>query len=499
MILLGAFLASVLPAAPVRADDCPAFLLARGDDGVKIPQERVPAGEVRVWTAGVGAEVLDLVLPVGPGGSGSLLKRGETVLYAVRCTGAGVSVQLRYPDHPDSRQVDRPLRTLDDLRSQDVRVSVVEGSGERSAFVIEAYDRVVADHGGPVQNLLADAIPLAPGDVVVTTDTYPGQATPVGVPAVGEVALDVSGHLYTRGAVPGGEAAWFLVDTGGAGSLVARSFLPDGLPVEPVHTLEYSARGVRELEYAPGGATGQVAGVLGQATLPRLVLGAGGNGRGSTTAGTIELADVQVAVVDTMPDLFDRPVAGIVGIDLLERTGRVIFRLPPDAEGSGRLRLAPSDASGPATEGAFEVPFTVVNRHLTLSAILGGGPDPDGVREYPAHFILDTGAPGVLLDQETAEAAGVLGRGEAREVGGLDGGKAASSACVIPRITVAGTTFETVSCRTASLPVFAPFRGGDRGIGLLGNAFLGRFERVEIDFARERVRFVPRHAEATGR
>jgi hypothetical protein len=61
------------------------------------------------------------------------------------------------------------------------------------------------------------------------------------------------------------------------------------------------------------------------------------------------------------------------------------------------------------------------------------------------------------------------------------------------------TVFEGVACRSAELPVFAPFRGGDEGVGLLGNAFLGRFEQVEIDFAEGTVRFVPRRAEATGR
>jgi len=116
---------------------------------------------------------------------------------------------------------------------------------------------------------------------------------------------------------------------------------------------------------------------------------------------------------------------------------------------------------------------------------------------HPAHLLLDTGAPGLLLDRETATLAGVVDRGERPDVGGLDGGKTTSSACEVPRLTVGSATFEAVPCRTALLPVLASFRGGEQGIGLLGNAFLGRFAEVEIDFGRRRVRFVPRGEEAS--
>jgi len=454
-----------------RADDCPVFLLARGPDGASLRREIVPQGETRVWTTGAGSDLLDLVLPVGPGGSGSLLKHDETALSVVRCTEEGVSHRLRYPD---GRQVERPVRALDDLRSQDIRVSVVEEGGARSAFVIEAYDRVTADDGGPVQNLLADAVTLSPGDVVVTTDTYPRR---VSARVAGVVELEVSGHLFARGSLPGHEAAWFLVDTGGAETLVTRSFLPGDVEVEPAHRVEYSARGRRELEYAPGGATGQVEGILGHATLPRLAFG------------TIELEDVQVAVAESLPDLFDRPVAGILGLDLLERGERLILRLPANARGVGELELtaiAPSEGIAP---DSFEIPFTVANRHLTVAGGLG---------DQVAHFVLDTGAPDVFVDRETARAAGLPERGGERRARGIDGGSVASSACEIPRLTLEGASFQSVPCRTGPLPVFASFRGAEQGIGLIGNSFLGRFEQVMIDFGRERIRFVFRPTEAAG-
>jgi hypothetical protein len=258
-----------------------------------------------------------------------------------------------------------------------------------------------------------------------------------------------------------------VIDTGGAQTLVARSFLPETTEIREAAMVEHSAAGRRLLEYAPGGATGAVRGILGHADIPVLRFG------------DVSFEHVTTAVIDEMPDIFGRPIAGILGLDLLRRGGGIHFEVPAAAAGPGTIRLGRISRADPH-ELAAETSFTIVNDHIVV---------PVEVGPLAAHMILDTGAPTVLLDADTARAAGIA-ETEARAVKGLDGKGVRSATGMVPILRIGALESENVEARVAPLTVFDRFRSGDQHLGLLGNEFLGRFSCVEIDFASRRIRFV---------
>lgn len=460
--------AFALAAPPTGAEECPVFLLQHGDGGVVLVRESIPGGETRVWPAGGDQQTIDVVLPVGPGTSGGLVRGSERMLHAVRCTGLALEHRVRGVDGSEQA---RPPRDLEALRSEDIRLSVVDAVGQGRVFRIAGYDTVMADEG-PAQNLLAQVpMELTAGDVFVTTETsrrWQGESV------VGQTAFTTDRYLFAWGGIPDGGDGWLVVDTGGAQTLLVRGMLPPGVEIEEATMVEYSSAGKRLLPYAPGGATGSVSGILGHVTLARLVVG------------ELEFVDVAAAVIEELPELFGRPVVGILGLDLLRRSDRLVLELPAAGRGQGRLVL--ERRPEPAQEETGGIPFAIVNEHLVLPARLG---------ERPLHLILDTGAPGLLLDEAAVGADFAWDDSSPSTLRGLDGGMAAGRQGTAPLLTVGTETIRDVSVMVASLPVFGTLRTAEQRIGLLGNAVLGRYARIEIDWRNQVLRLVPRDAESS--
>jgi len=461
--------------APAAAQSCPVFSLRDEKGELAITRHDVPAGELAVWPIGGDGEPIDIVLPVGPGSAGSLAARGQRTLHLLRCTGGAIEHTLRLAD---GREVPRPPRPLTDLRELEVRVSVVTDDGRRAAFRITGWDEVAIDDG-PIQNLLA-GVPLPPGlaGAFVTTETR-RRVPPMALS--GSLPLTVDRHLFARVRVSGGADAWFIVDTGGSQTLVARSFLPTGTEITPAETVEYSAAGRRILDYAPGGATGAVPGILGHAVVRGLA------------CGELLFPDFQMAVIDEMPALFGRPVAGVLGLDLLGAAGGLLLELPSSARGEGRLTLtSPGDPSAEMPgERALAVPLSVVNGHLVVAARVSG---------VLLHGILDTGAPDIVLDPATAAALGVVAPAAAAALParGLDGGTVQARTARLPDLTLGRSRQTDLPVVLVALPVLAPLRLPGQHVGLLGNSLLARFARVELDLVGRVARFVPRSTEAGG-
>ena len=453
-VLAGALL---LAAAPGVADECRTFLLNLSGSEITIEPFVIPEGEMRVLRSSRETGLIDVVMPPGPGGSGSVASVSDGRMHVLRCRDGVLSRQVRTAA---GKTIEYPSRAMSALALEDVRVSVVGGNELKRAFLISRYETVEAD-AGPVQNLFASVpIPLTDDDFILTTETSRRQAGPS---VEGAFEIVAAGHLFARATTPAGASGWFVIDTGGAQTLVSRSFLPETTEIREAAMVEHSAAGRRLLEYAPGGATGAVRGILGHADIPVVHFG------------EVAFEHVTAAVIEEIPAIFGRPVAGILGLDLLRRGGGIRLEVPAAAAGAGMIRLG----RFPQAEAAAETGFTIVNDHIVL---------PVHVGDLPAHMILDTGAPTVLLDSETARAAGIV-ETEARAVKGLDGKGVRSATGSVPLLRIGALESENVEARVAPLTVFDRFRSGDQHLGLLGNEFLGRFSRVEIDFASRRIRF----------
>src|SRR5262245_1754135 len=372
----------LLGTTAAAADVCPLFVIERQGARVAIVRDSLAEGEVRVFQRDLAAGTIDVVLPVGPGQSAGFLQPSDADRIVMRYAGGKLSGRAQ---RAGGSSVDLATRALDELRRQDIRVSVSAGDGARAAFLISGYRTVAADTAGPTQNLFAGRLPEAmlKAGVVVLTDTY---ARDPALQACGRVALERQRWLFARARRADGaqgSEGWFIVDLAASVSLVARSFLPSGAQIHTLSMSEHSAAGTRRLPYSPSGATGPIASVAGSTVLPSL------------TFGDLALKNVEMTVLEKIPDNFGRPVAGILGMDVLRGCGVLRLDLPADGA-SATLTLAPAPAgAGAAGAAAAETPFSWIASHVVVRGTLDG---------RPVHWILDSGSPRTVVDSVGAPA-----------------------------------------------------------------------------------------------
>ncbi|MHC5024377.1 MAG: aspartyl protease family protein [Planctomycetota bacterium] len=464
IMVLSALMATIGAGQPdALGTETNVFVLKRTPDGFIIEAVPVVAGTVQVFQCGderegAGDGVVDVIFPPGPGRSAGLIDPADRHMLVVRHTGEALRIEAQAPDG-SKRQF--PPRSIADLAAHDIRVNVT-GGGDRAAFLIERNETVRRDVG-PVANMFTGRVPPAMLEAayVVETETYRHHP---GTPVSGLVPLEIDRWPFVKVTLPNGTQSDFIVDIGAASTIVDRSLLPEDADISKASMVEYSAAGKRTLKYAPGGATGSVQTVIGQATLPRLTLG------------DVAIPEVTVDVLARMPDLFGRPVGGILGLDIMRRCDRLTLALRGDAAG---LQF---DAPPTGVGDAIELPFAFVSTHLAVRGAVQG---------TPVYFILDSGAPTTFLDEPAADAVGVTGdASEADEARGLDEGSVRMIPGIIGSLELDGRRFENVPCRISALAAFETLRGENQHIGLLGNDFFARFDRIEIDFAGRVVRFV---------
>jgi hypothetical protein len=247
------------------------------------------------------------------------------------------------------------------------------------------------------------------------------------------------------------------VDTSASTTVVARDFLAPDAPIEPATMVERSASGVRTLEAGMTGATGSVGGLLGQAGLEDLTLGA------------ISFGGATVRVLDELPSFAGRRIVGILGLDLLRRGGRVSLRWPREGQ-AGELELG---ASGTTQEGpGMRLPVSVVSGIPFVRGELSG---------QAVRFAVDTGSRFVFVGQASAGRLGLeLDPEQGISFRGLGPDTGSAPRVLGAELSVGGRTHEGLPMHAADLPVFARLaRGCD--VGVLGLPFLRSFESFALD------------------
>lgn len=434
-----------------HAGDARVFFLK--DDGGRFSIEAVtvPAGQTEVITCGRGHEYVDVLFPPAVGRSASLAQASpERRVVIMNATGTP-RVIVKAGD----RQFEMPA--LDQPGGADCRVSVVAADGRRQAFVLRGFEHAAEDTVGPVLDLFAGQVPMQPGDAVITTETW-RRAT--GAAARGEVPLVFDRYLFAPATSPVGAAAHAVVDLAAGSTVVTRAMVPSGVAITPSQMTRVTSGVTQSVPLRTGGATGDVAGVAGEAVLPELRLGG------------LVIRDAAVLVLDSLPRLAGREVAAIVGLDLLRRAPAVTLEYPAAGRREGRLVLGEAAVSA---AGMRELPFAVVNSHLAVRA---------GIGSARAAMILDSGAPVSVLDRACAEAAGLAIASSDRRVRGLDGAGLEVATTTIPALALGGHVLRGWASDVAALPVFGSMRVHGQPVGLLGNDVLARLGRLEIDFER---------------
>jgi hypothetical protein len=457
------FLALLIPAAcltaGVRAEPgCKLFVLKASDEGVTLESVDLAEDEVKVFSTGGKERIIAPVLPVGPGKSGDLVQTaGGPRELSVQCRDGALQIRVR---RPDRREQAFPAVTMDELANYDIRVNVTAADGSKIAFLIREYAHADIDDG-PVIDIFGGKIPMQPGDYAITTETDVHETVQA---VAGVVPVEFAGGLFiVRGRLAGGPEGYFVVDFGAGATVFSKDFLPAGTELQALRGVEYSGEGRRTVKGIMEGAGGAVDHFLGNAEV------------GQFHVGPLVFSDLSVHVVDGLFTIEERPIAGIIGLDLLRRAGVVHF-------GTGLTAMTFSDRAVAAGKKIISVPFSVATDHIFI----------DGkIRNVPLSFIFDTGARASLLSASAAASAGLeAGKGQARQFRGLDGNPIEAHPVTAGSVTLGKQTFSEVTFHVSDLYVLNALGLQSDG-GILGNDFLSRFAAVEIDFSEKVIRLLP--------
>lgn len=458
LISLGGTLA---PAVGSEADACRVFVLKRVDQNYEIESFDLADNEMKVFPANQATGIVEVILSVGYGTSGSMAKWSDGRMIAARCKGGELQVTEK---NAAGKDWVRPARRSSDLARFDVRVSVTSAGGSKQAFLILQNKDVVKETVGPIVDIFGGRIPMSEGDYTLCIDTYHHA---LGSHVQGEAPLEYDRWPLVTAKLPDGTEGVFIADIGAGTTVVSKKFLPLGTEIEKATMVQYSSAGKKMLRYAPGGATGAVDSVLGHANLKELRFG------------NIRFSDVNVDVMEEMPDIVGRPIAGILGMDLMRRCNVLTMSFRMDNGGAPSLSMGRSRMQS-ETE-ALELPFTFVNSHLIVDGRLN---------DSLVHFIMDTGCPGIIMDTGAAKRIGVKPVKKMRPGRGLDGGKAKFNLGSSVELVFGERSFGAVQPKISKLSCFTTLRTNGQNAGLLGNSFFSRFKQVEFDFERRIARFV---------
>lgn len=449
-------------AFPSRAATCPVYVLERQNGGIELVREELDEGGVLVYLRDLAAGTIDVVLPAGVGRSAGLLRASDRDRIIVRHSGGKLSVSVQ---RADGAAVDLPPRAVADLAREDVRVSVTLGDTLRRSFIIQGWRTSRRDDVGPAANMFAGQLPaaLTKDAAIVQTETWSNRPAS---PACGRVPMELARWWFVRGDRPDGTQGWFIVDLAASESIVAKSWLPAGQAIEALEMVEHSGSGTRRLPYVPAGATGAVQSVVGSTTFASLEFG------------TARFRAPSLTVLEQLPDVFGRPVVGILGLDLLRGCDHLVLEFAADGK-SATLALAPDGLAGTPT---VELPYSVVSSHLMVAGSL------EGAR---ARWVLDSGSPGTVIDSLGAPAM-AASRGGNKPIGGIDGQQTSSRERTARTLQLDGVTFSNVPCRVAPLPVFGALRESGHALGVLGASELARARAIDVDYTRGVVRWFSR-------
>ena len=455
----------------------------------------IATGGGRAFPTGPGSPWITGVFPLSPGLSADLVRGDDAVMLFVSCAADEVRPSVL---SADGTSRDLPAVPRSNFAELTVRVNVVTGDGLRLAFRVE-NGAARRDTGAPVVNLLDGRVPMTAGDVAVTLE--------IGTPPADAVLSGVAELTYRDGfvLVPvsiGGEPPQdFILDLAATGSVIGADFVPPGVGLTPIVAKEHSAAGTRDIRQGPEGAGGEVTATLGVARV------------GPLSIGDAALREAELHVVQHLPEI-GRPIAGVLGLNVLRRAGRLAFGYPArasgrrnhvddaTAHGTNHGEAGPEEAAG--IDGASHAEALLLGEavgHADPGRTVVRAPlknvarllfVPVEIAGQEVDLVFDTGARLTLLPPPLAERLGIeVTTPDAATLRGLDGNPISIDLATIDELRVGGVGFEGEPIGIAHLPVFAAI-GLPEHTGVLGAPFWSRFERIVVDFEESTLELLPR-------
>jgi len=444
------FIFLLLLVIPGKSVACKIFILKEEKDTVSLQSVVIEENRVTKFS---GKDYITFVLPVSPGKSGSVVqlihRQDET---AILCDGETINVTI---NHPDGSTRDYPQVKIEDLRQYHIRVNIVGGNGLKKVYKIENYQTIKIDNG-PIFDMLGSYIPLNPGEYSITTETEIMKSQ---IRLSGKIPLKYEHPLlFVEGKIEDGGSGTFIVDFGASGTLIGKEYLPDHAEIGEVTSIMYSENGTKIAPGTMGGVGGEVSGFLGNTNLKSL------------SFADIVYQDITVRVMENLPDLNQKKIAGIIGLDLLQQGEVVSLQYKTDS--SIPVYMHYGSTAHPHTK-SYNIPFTFAYGHMFV----------DGrINDIPVSFLFDTGARSIFISKSIAEKAKLSLNEKAIEIRGLDENRTKAFQTRTLNLRLAENQFKDVPLIVADLPVLESMGLLDSG-GLLGNSFLENFQMVQIDFA----------------
>lgn len=428
------------------------FLVRETISGAEVDRVRLPEGEAVILD---GADIVTVVLPLGVGQSGDLVKKDQRGGSFVAMYKEG-ELRIKKIDN-DGKEIHFPPVKAEDLQEFNIRVNISAGDGAKAVYLIRGYEAVDSDDG-PVIDMFGGMIPMEMGDYSITLEISRAEGQNS---IAGETEIYFKeGFLLTEGRLPNGRSGTFIVDFGAGSTVVIEDFLPAGTEIEELRGVEYSEEGRREIKGQMKGAGGTVEGFLGIAHLEQLIFG------------HLEFPDIKVRVIEEMPEFRDLEIAGILGIDLLRQASKVSFGY--SASGPSSLEMQSRVSHRRSGSPSFEIPFSIAANHMFIDGAMNG---------TPVTFLFDTGARSSIVSTEMADRAGLKSDGSSgRQFEGLDGNPIDSESVTVDKLRLGDAEFDDIGLFSAHLPVLLGM-GLQKDGAILGNDFLQQFERLEVDFS----------------
>lgn len=444
------------------ADDSsvPLFLLTYTQNQYKIEQVSISEGETLTYTTKEQPELIDIILPVGPGGSGAVAQKGLIDKISISYKDESLQKTALLPGGKVSAS---PPIKLSELHTLSSHLCVTGNDGSSAAFVIDKYQSAHIDSVGPVLDMFRGMVPLNSGDYSLFINT---EITTVKHQVKGEIPVDYSGkYLFTKAIGPNGKEGLYAVDIGASVNLMEKACLPTDAAIAEKYMIEYSQSGKRHLKYSPGGATGPVETVDGTATLQEFSIG------------ELHYNNVAFDIMSDLPDLDGCDIDGIIGLDLLK--GGRFLTLKFNHKNPSRSKIIMSDTP-PSKKPDFSIPFVSIRKLMYTKAL---------VNNRPVSFILDSGSPDCMLIPNSTTATGLkLSNVEEVTYKGGGGQVAEGKVTAIQSLTVGGKNFKDIPCVVGELFALSMLGKGQHG-GLLGNSFFSQFSSITIDFEKKEVGF----------
>jgi hypothetical protein len=461
MVVLALLISGLAANYAKAADSTVVFVLKRTDSGYQIDQMPIAKNNALKLDVNRETGIIDIILPVGPGGSGNLIQDGLIRSFVVYFDGQSLSVTSELAS---GKQQSLPPQSLSDLRDYKTHLSVTGGDGSSARFIVNAYSEVHIDSIGPLMDMFGGHMPMNPGDYSIFLNT---ERIDQGHAITGEMPLFYSGrYLFVDVISPTGKKGLFAVDIGAASSIMRESFLPDDVGTSEVFMMEYSSGGTRQLKYAPGGATGPVENVVGTATLDFV------------TVGGLKFEQAAFNVMESLPDLHGRRIDGIIGLDILKAARFLTLRYNADNGNAASLRFS-NDV--PEDDFSAQIPFVSIRKIMYVRG---------QIDSRDILFILDSGSPGCMLQPEAAEALkSVVILDSSITYKGAGGQVEEGKLAMIERMSLSGIEFTDVPCDLGNLFNLSTLVPGQLG-GLIGNSILSRLSSVIIDFEKSTVSLI---------